>query len=85
MWLVRKNKILTKENLLNRGWQDSSQCMFCSNSETADHLFVGCLFVKCIWNWIATHNHFHFKGVSLEYIWVIDAMIPYKYSININD
>jgi hypothetical protein len=52
--------------------------MLCSNSETADHLFVVCPFVKCIWNWIATYNHFHFEGVSLEDIWVIDAMIPYK-------
>jgi zinc-binding in reverse transcriptase len=66
MWLVRKNKILTKENLIKRGWQGSSKCMFCSNSENVDHLFVVCPFVKCIWHWIATHNHFHFEEVSLE-------------------
>jgi hypothetical protein len=60
--------------------------VFCPNSKNADHLFVVCHFVKCIWNWIANHNHFQFEGVSLEDIWVLDALIPYKkkYSINRN-
>jgi zinc-binding in reverse transcriptase len=50
MCLVRKNKILTKENLLKKEWQGSSKCVFCPNFENADHLFVVCPFVKCIWN-----------------------------------
>jgi hypothetical protein len=54
--------------------------MFCSDFETANHLFVVCPFVKSVWHWIAFHNHFHFEGVTLEDIWVIDALIPYKNS-----
>jgi zinc-binding in reverse transcriptase len=28
LWLVQQNKILTKENLLKKGWQDSDQYTF---------------------------------------------------------
>jgi zinc-binding in reverse transcriptase len=28
LWLVRKNKILTKENLQKRGWRGQNECIF---------------------------------------------------------
>jgi hypothetical protein len=37
-----------------------------------------CHFVQCILKWIANHNYFQFEGTSLEDIWVLDALIPYK-------
>lgn len=40
---------LTKSNLLKRGWTGTSNCQFCQNIETVDHLFVQCSWVRQIW------------------------------------
>ena len=78
LWLVRKNKILTKANLKIKGWQDDSFCVFCSQLETTDHLFVSCSYSKSIWDWITSFNNFNFDYSSLEELWFIDAVIPLK-------
>ncbi|XP_020112123.1 uncharacterized protein LOC109726747 [Ananas comosus] len=45
VWLVLKRKVLTKNNLLKRGWNGELVCVLCSlQPETVDHLFVGCEF-----------------------------------------
>jgi zinc-binding in reverse transcriptase len=76
--LVRKNKILTKANLLRRGWQGSPQCVFCQSEETTDHLFVQCTFIQVIWQWISQFNNFEFVGTSMEDLWMLDALILFK-------
>jgi zinc-binding in reverse transcriptase len=48
MWLLRKNKVLIKDKLLNRGCQGDTSCVFCGYFETADYLFVSCHFAKII-------------------------------------
>jgi zinc-binding in reverse transcriptase len=78
LWLVRKNKILTKKKLLKGGWQGSSQCVFCSDTKNINHLFIMYPFVQCIWKWIGNQNYFQFESTSLEDIWVLDGLIPYK-------
>jgi zinc-binding in reverse transcriptase len=40
MWLVRKKKILTKDNLVKKGWVGDTSCVFCGAYEDIDHLFV---------------------------------------------
>lgn len=43
LWLMLKNTIvLTKDNLLRRGWHGDAGCQFCGQHETADHLSVRC-------------------------------------------
>jgi zinc-binding in reverse transcriptase len=49
LWLVRKNRILTKDNLVKHGWQENTSCVFCLEKETCDHLFVICPLVNFIW------------------------------------
>ena len=49
MWLTNKNRILTLDNLLKKGWQGDNTCHFCDQLETKDHLFVTCSFTKQIW------------------------------------
>ena len=49
MWLVMQDKILTKENLLNKGWQGDISCPFCGVFETTDHLFVICPIATSLW------------------------------------
>jgi zinc-binding in reverse transcriptase len=78
MWLVRKNRILTKVNLKNRGWSRNAWCIFYGEEESTDHLFVNCSYIMCIWRWIALYNNFNFQGTKLQDIWSIDASIPFK-------
>jgi zinc-binding in reverse transcriptase len=78
LWLVRRNRILSKTNLKNRGWIGSTQCAFCSDEESTDHLFVTCHFINSIWQWIARHNNFTFTGTGLADLWYLDSNIPLK-------
>jgi hypothetical protein len=49
MWFLHKEVILTKDNLKKRKWQGSSQCCFCDQDETIQHLFFSCPFAKILW------------------------------------
>lgn len=58
-WLVRRGRILTKDVLSNkRGWNGDMKCMFCENTETLDHLFINCSFIRQLWNWIVNFHGF---------------------------
>jgi zinc-binding in reverse transcriptase len=46
MWLVVQNKILTKDNLIKRGWCGSELCTMFPNQEIVVHLFVTCRIAK---------------------------------------
>lgn len=39
MWLVLRKSILTRDNLLRRGWIGDKKCPFCMQDESIDHLF----------------------------------------------
>lgn len=49
-WLVLRNSILTKDNLLRRGWTGDSKCSLCGREETINHLFFHCCIAKLLWN-----------------------------------
>ena len=76
--MVRQNIILTKVNLIKRGWQGDITCHFCGGDETVDHLFVSCPYILQIWHWIANFNRFQFDCTSIEDLWLLDAYIPLK-------
>jgi zinc-binding in reverse transcriptase len=78
LWLVRRNRILIKKNLQKKSWTSSTLCIFCSEEESTDHLFVTCLFINSIWQWIARHNNFTFTGNCLADLWYLDSSIPLK-------
>ncbi len=47
VWLVLRNRVLTVDNLLKRGWSGSEACELCSEAnETGNHLFLTCRFTK---------------------------------------
>ena len=50
LWLTLRKSILTKDNLLRRGWKGNSLCHFCGNLETVDHLFISCSTARMIWS-----------------------------------
>lgn len=50
MWLVLRKSILTKDNLLRRGWNGSKHCPFCGKDESIDHLFMQCSITRMLSN-----------------------------------
>lgn len=39
LWLLTKNKVLTRDNVSKRKSVDDERCLFCSEKETIIHLF----------------------------------------------
>jgi zinc-binding in reverse transcriptase len=78
LWLVKQNKILTKDNLRKRGWIGNNTCVFCNEIETVDHLFLHCSITICIWTWITGYNNLNFQICTIEELWYLDYNIPYK-------
>jgi hypothetical protein len=42
-WLLEKNGVLTRDNMVKRNWLGNPSCVFCDQLETVDHLFFQCL------------------------------------------
>jgi hypothetical protein len=49
LWTLMWGKTLTKVNLKKRGWDGSTQCMFCAMDETIEHLFFTCPLSRYVW------------------------------------
>jgi hypothetical protein len=77
-----KNKILTWENLQQRGWVGPGRCQLCKKDyEDTTHLFIHCSFTKAIWDKIQTGKKFKnvWKGNSLAECltnWTADKTVP---------
>lgn len=75
MWLMSKNKILTKMNLLDKGWQGDSSCQFCPMNEDSNHLFFQCYFARAIWFSMGHCQEF-------SHTWsCIDDVLQFAYSL----
>jgi hypothetical protein len=74
-WLALRNKILTWEVELKRGWIGPRKCTLCVvEEETAPHLFVYYPFARNVWNGVFNilKIYFHVSGNSLEewlFVW----------------
>jgi hypothetical protein len=49
LWLLSKNKMLTRDNLAKRRNVDDKTCIFCADLESIHHLFFDCCVVKRLW------------------------------------
>jgi hypothetical protein len=49
LWLLHREAILTKDNLVKRNWHGNIMCCFCDSYETMQHLFFDCALAKFIW------------------------------------
>lgn len=50
LWYLQKGVILTKDNLLKRRRNGGSNCCFCNEKETIQHLFFECHVAKFVWS-----------------------------------
>jgi len=55
-WILTQNKILTADNLAQRGWPHQNSCAALCNGplETGQHLCLLCPFAKVVWTQVAT-------------------------------
>lgn len=53
LWLLSQNKILIRGNLNKRQKVDDLHCLFCSESESTQHLFCQCDITKLLWSEIS--------------------------------
>jgi zinc-binding in reverse transcriptase len=53
MWLLRRKRLLIKDQLLKCSWIGDFKCVFYDQDENDDHLFVHCPTVRTLWQWIA--------------------------------
>jgi hypothetical protein len=49
MWMILKNKILSKENLKRKNWQGNVNCDWCGCLETTKHIFHDCQVATFTW------------------------------------
>jgi hypothetical protein len=49
LWLMIKCSVLTKDNLLRKGWTGDPHCHFYSKTESINHLLFSCALAKLIW------------------------------------
>jgi hypothetical protein len=49
IWLLSKNRLLTRDNLGKRRKVDDSTCLFCEEHESIQHLFFDCVVAKQLW------------------------------------
>jgi hypothetical protein len=49
LWLLSKNKVLTRDNLAKRRKLEDECCLFCCEKETSQHLFFNCVVAVNTW------------------------------------
>ena len=56
LWQLFQNDVLTRDNLRKRKWPGNPVCSFCTNMETANHLFFTCPLARTIWGGPGTYG-----------------------------
>ena len=67
LWLLAKNKVLTRDNLSLRRKVEDESCLFCNEKESVFHLFFDCVVAKQILVYISECFGFN-VGMNFESI-----------------
>jgi len=54
LWFLKKEVLLTKDNLVRRNWRGNRTCEFCKQSESIQHRFFDCIYAKFLWRVICS-------------------------------
>lgn len=72
LWLLSKNKLLTRDNLLKRRDIDDHTCLFYSEPESINHLFFDCCVAKRLWTMLGEvlylRGSWNFEFVASQWI-----------------
>lgn len=61
LWLLSKNKILTRDNLAKRQKLEVETCLFCNDKETVQHLFFDRVVAQLLWDFISQALNLNLK------------------------
>jgi hypothetical protein len=61
IWYMKKEVVLTKDNLTRWNWTGSKQCNFCLGDESIQHLFYDCYYARFLWGYLLPHPIFKAK------------------------
>jgi hypothetical protein len=72
MWLLSKNKLLTRDNLEKRRHLDDGSCLFGVENESVDHLFFECVVAKRAWAMVSCVIGFEVESdyLSIAKLWL---------------
>nr|CAD1841683.1 unnamed protein product [Ananas comosus var. bracteatus] len=63
IWLAVRNKVLTTDNLMKRGWHGPTICVLCNlEGESLTHILFSCSFASSVWNCIMPPAGLNFTG-----------------------
>lgn len=66
LWLVIKNRVLSKQNLKNRNWKENFNYFWCGCMETTKHIFFDCRITSFTWRVISTVMNMHIMSKTAE-------------------
>jgi hypothetical protein len=69
MWLLSKNAILTKDNMIKKNWQGDQHCKFCDQYENINHLFFDCSLARYAWSLTAWVIHADCRPTNIDQFW----------------
>ena len=85
LWLLSKNKLLTRTNLAKRRKLDDLSCLFCSETEIVHHLFFDCCVAKCVWSALADilnlSGHWNYEYVAS--LWLANKKFKLANVVNV--
>ncbi len=72
IWLILRGRVLTTDNLRKRGWAGDDCCTLCSSeSESVDHLFIGCPTTKVFLQSLLSHIPLIRNCSSASMLWEV--------------
>lgn len=76
VWLIIRERILTREALQQKCFKLASRCEFCQQTgEDLNHLFISCPFTASIWGYFCFGDRFVGRYRLSELPWVIGTML----------
>jgi len=67
LWLLSKNRLLTRDNLAKRRHVDDKTCLFYAEPESINHWFFECCVTKVLWSFL--HDCLELNGnLSYEFM-----------------
>lgn len=76
MWLTFHNRILSKVNLRQRGWEGDTTCPFCTQEETVKHLFLQCPVAKQLWFWLGCNQLYYTNWNTFQEVLEFALSLP---------